>query len=412
MGMKDKSQKAIHIGMVINTAVKPTRDVMLGILDCARRRKLAFPRLFHASAATSPENLAKFARSGLDGILMCGVRREIVREFLRIQPCHPPIVLCIYTPLLKTEEVLSKIGGTVLLDNEAIGRQAADFFLGHGLQHFAFIANSIYREQIAGELRSAAFEGRLRAVLGEHMKFERFFAGFVAENEDFWEADEGDLERFLLSLPLPCGIFVNSDREAVNVLSTCRQLGLDIPGQIEVLGVNNIYGLCEHIKPTLSSIFPDHRQCAEKAVEMLLALIADPDLPPERRNVRVSDNRLVERGSTASQRDFGHIASRVREFVRVNACNGIGVMDVVNHLGVSRRVIEKRVREATGQSVLDMIQKVKLENVCRLLEKTELSITEITMNSGYGLSSNLGKLFRKTFGMSMRDYRAKNSQTH
>ena len=58
-------------------------------------------------------------------------------------------------------------------------------------------------------------------------------------------------------------------------------------------------------------------------------------------------------------------------------------------------------------NVLDLIQKVRLENVCRLLKKTDLSIAEVTMRSGYELTSNLGRLFRRTYGMSMRDYRAK-----
>ena len=78
-----------------------------------------------------------FANSGIDGIVTCGVRRDIVLDFLRVMPNHPPMVVCAYSPILESEYELFRAGGIVLLDNEAIGRQAADFFLGHGLQNFA-----------------------------------------------------------------------------------------------------------------------------------------------------------------------------------------------------------------------------------------------------------------------------------
>lgn len=394
--------------MVINTSVKPSRDVMLGILSYAQRHGLVRPRLFHASAATSPKNIETFVKSGIDGIVTCGIRRDIMMDFLRMMPNHPPTVVCVYSPILDSERELLDAGGTVILDNEAIGRKAADFFIGHGLQHFAFMASNIFRERIAGEIRNAAFEERLRAALGEQMTFDSFMFGEVAENEDYWDSDTSLEDDFLLSLQKPCGILVNSDREAFNIIDACRRLGIDIPEQIEVLGVNNTYKLCEQAHPALSSIYPDHAQCAEKAMELLLALIADPDLPAERRNVSISGCKLIERGSTASGRDFGHIVSRAREYVRVNACKGIHVSDVVKHVGVSRRTLEKRVRESTGHSVLDMIQNVRLDNVCRLLVNTDLSISEVTMRSGYELTSNLGKLFHKRFRMSMRDYRTKN----
>ena len=56
-------------------------------------------------------------------------------------------------------------------------------------------------------------------------------------------------------------------------------------------------------------------------------------------------------------------------------------------------------------SLLELIQSVRLANVCRLLTTTDLTITEVTLQSGYELTSNLGTIFRKKYGMSMREYR-------
>ena len=68
-------------------------------------------------------------------------------------------------------------------------------------------------------------------------------------------------------------------------------------------------------------------------------------------------------------------------------------------------------REATGQSILEMIQAMRLKNVCRLLTTTTLSISEVTERSGYEFNSNLSSIFRKRFGMTMRDYRRQNAKT-
>ena len=164
-------------------------------------------------------------------------------------------------------------------------------------------------------------------------------------------------------------------------------------------------GAGEQTRPAISSLIPDYAKGARDAVKLLMALIDNPNLPRAQRSVVLSAFRLVERGTTSSG-DFGHVVARAREFIRRNACNGIGVPDVVAQVGVSRRLLEKRVREATGGSVLDMIQKVRLENVCRLLANTTLPISAVTTNSGYEPTSNLGHLFRRTYGMSMREFRA------
>ena len=119
----------------------------------------------------------------------------------------------------------------------------------------------------------------------------------------------------------------------------------------------------------------------------------------------------MERGATSGGRAFGPVVARVREFVTQNACKGIDVTDIVREIGVSRRLLEKRVRAATGRTILDMIQKVRLDTVCHLLTTTVLPIAEVASRSGYkNTTSTLSGLFHKTFGMSMREYRRQKSK--
>ena len=403
--MTSSKRKSITIGIVINSAVKPSRDVMLGIMDFIREYPGVNYRLFLASAATLPEHLVEFASSGVDGLIFSGVRRDIDIGFGVMMPNHPPAVLCIYSPLTDEERAILGNGGTVMLDNVALGQQAAAFFFTHGLQNFAFFGSHVYRERIAGEIRCEAFRQHLEAKFGTQLRFSSLMEGTGYANEDFWDDKLSKIEAWVKSLTCPCGIFVNGDREAFGLIETCRKLGISVPGQIEVLSVNNSIGLCEVAVPAISSIIPDHRICAFEAIKMLLAIIDNPKLPPDQRMVTVSSHQLVERGTTLSGRGYGQLVTRAREYIRLNACSGIGVMDVVRNLGVSQRTLEKRVYESTGQSIHAMIRTIRLEKVCQLLTKTDLPISEVTTRAGYRLTTSLGALFKKTFGMSMRQYR-------
>ena len=397
-----------RIGVVINTTFKPARDVHLGIVNYLLSGGIGTPLLFIAGNGTSPANVKAFAGRDLDGMIFCGVRQEIIRDFLRLMPDHPPVVLSTHAILPEEDWELLGCGGAVMLDNESIGVKAADFFVDHGLRHFAFFASNVCRERIAGAIRRDAFCKRIQEKLGTEATFSQYVTGVVADNDDYWELGNGESEKWLGELPHPCGVLVNEDREAANMLAICKNLGIRVPDDLEILGVNNSHGFCEQAQPAISSLAPDYARCAVEAVDMLTALIADPKLPRDRRRVRVSSCAIIERGST-SVGDFGHVVARAREFIRRNACEGIGVPDVVAQVGVSRRLLEKRVREATGGSVLDMIQKVRLENVCRLLANTTLPISAVTTNSGYEPTSNLGHLFRRTYGMSMREFRARHA---
>lgn len=395
------------VGLVINTTVKPCREIVLEIARCIQKRGNIGFRFFYGSPSTTASHFANFALSGVDGLIICGFRKEQVQRFLREVPSHPPIVLGTYCQIPQKDRDMLGCGGTVMLDNEQVGRLAADFFHGHGLESFAFIGSRIYREFVASEIRCSAFETHLRTICGEPIKFDELMIGHVESNEDCWDESRDGVEQWLKTLPLPCGIFVSGELEAFWLLGICKMLGIDVPGQIEILCVDNAYGFCELTEPTISSMRLDYEAGAQEALQMLISLIDNPNLPDSLRDVWVGTVNLQERGSTASGRGYGLIVERAKDFIRTNACAGIEIMDVARHLGVSRRTLELRFKESAGQGVLSHIHAVRLKEVCRLLTTTDLSITEVTARAGYPPTGNLVVLFKKTFGMSMREYRRK-----
>ena len=384
---------------------------MLGWMRYGRSRNDIELRFFFASVATSIENLLAFANSGIDALVLCGLQEETVADFLTSNHRDMPIVVCAQTLSCKIDlNVLPNVG-IVLADSEAIGRHVGEFFLEHGLDNFAFMGMDLASERIYGRARCVAFRATVMADEDTDKTFKEKIFGVCKANCDFWDQPRKDILKWVKSLPLPCGMFVNGDRSAAVFIDACDRLGIDVPGQIEVVSVNNSYGICEGLGITISSIQPDFDKCARQSIDMALKMISDASgLTAEDRIIVVSDHLLVERSSSLSGRSHGKIVTRAKDFIRYNACNGISVADVVAHLGVSRRTLEIRIRYATGCSVLELIRNVRLKNICRLLENTDLSMSEVITQSGYNLSGNIGAFFKKIYGMTMRQYRMKNGK--
>ena len=73
---------------------------------------------------------------------------------------------------------------------------------------------------------------------------------------------------------------------------------------------------------------------------------------------------------------------------------------------VSRRLLYLRFAEQRGLSVRASLEKRRLDEVQRLLRTTKFSTNEIAARCGYANSNVLRNLFKRTFSMSMREWRA------
>ena len=404
------SDKGIAFGLAINAAVNFSRDILLSTKSSACDALGVSVRIFYGSPATTVENLVEFAKSGIDGLILCGFRRSLAASFVNLAKDLPPVVLGLYAPLEEGEVRRSEKIKTLVFDNDLIGSLAADYFLGHGLLNFAFLGCNVLREKLACEIRFSSFRRRIEEKSSLPATIAKYISGNPSSNEDFWVRDEACVVAWLKSLPHPCGLFVNGEIEAFAILKLCQQLGVDVPRQIEILCVDNSFGFCERASPTISNIHVDFNSTADIAIKMLLSMIGKTERATGAEEVVKLQLEIRDRGSTASGRGYGLVAERAKEYVRTHACEGIGVPDVVRQVGASRRIVEKRVREATGRSVLELIRSVRLEEVCRLLKETDLPISEIMARSGYQINSNLSVIFKRVHGMSMRQYRALNRQ--
>jgi DNA-binding LacI/PurR family transcriptional regulator len=92
------------------------------------------------------------------------------------------------------------------------------------------------------------------------------------------------------------GVFCVTDTLALGVLRGLHDAGVDVPGQVRVIGFDDIEEAA-YSSPSLSSVNPDHDWMARTAVELIVKRMSDPGgTPPVE---LVSEFRIMARESTA-----------------------------------------------------------------------------------------------------------------
>lgn len=216
------------------------------------------------------------------------------------------------------------------------------------------------------------------------------------------------LADWLRELPKPTAVLASCDRVATLVVEACADQGLDIPGQVAVVGVDDDEICCESTVVPLTSIDKDDAELGYQVARRMSQLLKHTAGATVLRPIVVHAARLVVRESTAPLKPTAHLIERGLLFIRENASRGIGVGDVVRSLGVSRRLADLRFREMTGSSIHDAIIERRLADVKRLLLQTERSMSAIATATGFASPNNLKKIFKKRLGQTMTQFRAAN----
>ena len=217
--------------------------------------------------------------------------------------------------------------------------------------------------------------------------------------------DKSALAAWLKSLRKPCGLLAACDDRSFEILDVCREAKIKVPAEIGIIGVNNDPLLCENSEPRLSSIQPDFIGEGRLAAELLERIMSGYDLFGRERFRKVGIRTIVHRESTTSHSKTGRLVQKILAYINAEAFAGIGVEDVAAKFKVSRSLLEMRFRELQGESVYEAILRIRLEEVKRRLRQTDETIAEITAACGWINPAPPKTLFKKRFGISMREYR-------
>jgi len=276
-----------------------------------------------------------------------------------------------------------------------VGEIAARELLSMGVPDYAFVGWR--RPRFWSEDRRRAFEAALRV----HGKGCAVFDCPATATD---AARRSLLSAWLKDLPKPCGLFAANDPAAEDVLQVAVALGIRVPDDLAVIGVDDDPVICERTNPSLTSIRLDFEHGGYLCAELLDRRLKDPSL---RQATLIFDPIFVAR--RASTRRFPQCDRRVVraiELIRRKACDGVGTPDVAREMGLSRRMAEIVFRRQTGHSIHDEIAAVRMERVESLLRNPRQEIGAIAGLCGWASGAVLRKLFKDRHdGLSMREWR-------
>jgi LacI family transcriptional regulator len=230
------------------------------------------------------------------------------------------------------------------------------------------------------------------------------FEGKSQHDKDYsWNRERTRLKAWVESLPKPLGVMACYDFKGQQLLDVCRELGVAVPEQVAVIGVDNDARLCRLCTPPLSSVIPDTHRTGYEAAQLLDSLMRGKPVPTEA--TLIPPIGIAERQSTdAYALDDPDIVTAMR-FIREHACDGITVADVLRVVPLSRRKLEQRFLKLVRRTPYAEISRIRMERAGRLLRETSLPLAEIARRAGFTDPLYLSRAFKKHVGVSPRAYR-------
>ena len=94
-----------------------------------------------------------------------------------------------------------------------------------------------------------------------------------------------------------------------------------------------------------------------------------------------------------------------QEWLAANFSVGTPVEEAIRRSGLAERTFKRRFTKATGFAPLEYIQRLRVEDAKRRLERTDVPVDEIGWRVGYEDSAFFRRLFKRTTGLSPSQYR-------
>jgi LacI family transcriptional regulator len=375
-------KRRYRVGLAIDAAMSYGRGIMRGVMRYANvRRQWVLHEEFHATSSLQewPQCDGAILTATAPAVLEM-VRRH-TEKIIACSETADPAQTCV-----------------VCVDGEAIGRMAALHLIDCHLKHFAYYGPAFR------SARAKSFNATLA---------ERGFACAVAPVEHVWISRPHWIERphwpalieWLTQLPKPVGIMAWDDMAARDLAAACLYAEIFVPDQVSIIGVNNDDLLCDSAWPPLTSVDVDFSEVGYRAAQQLDRLLTGEKIPTAERLVRVAPLGVVQRLSTNMLALDDPELARAVAFIRERACDPCGVPEVLRHVAVSRRWLERQFLDVLGRTIHDEIMRVRMEMAQRLLHESDETLQQIAERCGFAAVQSFGLAFRKKLGVTPAAYR-------
>jgi len=343
----------------------------------------------------TPENLSKLDARTPDGVIAY-VGDEATIEYLT--PLQVPIVnvsgALAHSPFPRVQA-----------DNLQAGTLAAEHFLDRGFTNVAYVR--------LGEARYAHVRGdgfQQRVSKAGH-GFNRLTLSSVdvdlLSGATNLSSRYPALSEFLVSTSKPCGVFCTNDDAGLLIAELCQELGLQVPEEIAVLGMDNMEARCMLCQPSLSSVITPIRRVGFEAARLLHHRLESGTWDTQ--ELLLPAESVADRQSTELFAVPDEQVIKALRCIHTQAKQPIGVDHVANYAGVSRRRLEQKLKKWIHRTPLQEITRVRLEHAKGLLRRTGLPLPDIAEQSGFPSVKWMHAVFAREVGDTPARYRRAHS---
>lgn len=375
-----------HVAVIIETSTQYGRNLIGGIAQFGQLHNWQLLFEYRGRNTAEPDWLEDFDGDGV--ITTCP---SPTHSLTLAERGLPVIDISSSRPRSRQAEML------VDSDHRRVSELVADHLVAKGHRHFAFLG---YSDHPVSSARETGFVEALRAHgfdCHTHHTPER-------RSRSFEMLHTGDT-KFLESLPRPCGLFCCWDEVGYRVVQTARDLGIAVPEDLAVVAVDNDPVFCATAPVPLSSVDPDIPRMGLLTASWLQALM-DGVRPDDAELERlVAPRGLVVRQSSALEAVEDPLVRKFLELLRQKDPGTLSIESLARACHVSRRLLEQRVKAATGLTPRKHLSQNLVEAIRRFLTQTDYTLAHIAEILGFEHSERLSHLFRRETGQTPGEYR-------
>ena len=169
------------------------------------------------------------------------------------------------------------------IDNVECGRMAARTLIARGYQRVAFLG---------GPENASSTQDRYFGFISEMSEHPRITTTYSYADAYSFDAGRAEMARLLQDTPAQA-YFCGDDVLSIGALSAIEDDGLSVPGDIGLIGLNDME-MAGWQNINLTTIHQPIRQIVTSSIELMVAMLDEPDRYPE---ARIFPCSVVERGT-------------------------------------------------------------------------------------------------------------------
>lgn len=285
----------------------------------------------------------------------------------------------------------------VMMDQQMIGRLAAEHLLDCGFRRFAYYGELDMWYSVQ---RKRGFIERLHEA-GRQCKVLETKTHFGEKNP--WYTWIETIERWLRTLELPVGLFAVHDFAASMIVHTCANVRLRIPDDIGVVGSGNNPGTCDFCEVPLSSVARQDRELGYQAASLLDRMMNGRKARAT--EILIPPAGIVQRRSTEVLVTEDTRVRKAVRFVQSHLSQPLSVQAIWRSLGVSPRTLDICFKKGLGCSPREYLSRTRIKEARRLLSQADQpKMQRIARDCGYGSLRQFYTAFRNRVGMTPTEF--------